>query len=353
MYDGANVPEALGRTAYRIISGGPHQRAHTPPLPPSKSRPRDRRARRWKYWFVNRRPVEAPTPPRRLFPVRAPGLIGLSERVALAGGELVPRSAPGTVTTSCARPCPPARVTRDPRAAGRRRRARALGPSDSCSSGAEAIEVVGEADGRPRGARGSRCPPTRRRVMDLRMPRLDGIGATRLLRGQPSPPAVLVLTTFHADGLVLRALRAGAADSCSRTRRRPRSCGRSGWSTAVTGCSPPSTAADRAGRWRRGRSPTPKGRPVTTRRAQPSRARGRSGGRPRAGERRDRRRTAHERRHRQGARLAAADQARGREPGPDRAADARRRRGLTGSAVRVSVVDAEDHRAAGVPRRGP
>ena len=47
--------------------------------------------------------------------------------------------------------------------------------------------------------------------MDLRMPRLDGIGATRLLRGQPSPPAVLVLTTFHADELVLRALRAGAA----------------------------------------------------------------------------------------------------------------------------------------------
>jgi DNA-binding NarL/FixJ family response regulator len=47
--------------------------------------------------------------------------------------------------------------------------------------------------------------------MDLRMPQLDGIAATRLLRGQPAPPAVLVLTTFDADELVLRALRAGAA----------------------------------------------------------------------------------------------------------------------------------------------
>jgi len=48
-------------------------------------------------------------------------------------------------------------------------------------------------------------------LMDIRMPRLDGIGATRLLRAQPSPPQVIVLTTFDADELVLRALQAGAA----------------------------------------------------------------------------------------------------------------------------------------------
>ena len=47
--------------------------------------------------------------------------------------------------------------------------------------------------------------------MDIRMPVVDGIEATRLLRAQPSPPAVIVLTTFDADELVLRALRAGAA----------------------------------------------------------------------------------------------------------------------------------------------
>jgi DNA-binding NarL/FixJ family response regulator len=47
--------------------------------------------------------------------------------------------------------------------------------------------------------------------MDIRMPQLDGIAATRLLAAQPDPPAVVVLTTFDADELVLRALQAGAA----------------------------------------------------------------------------------------------------------------------------------------------
>ena len=48
-------------------------------------------------------------------------------------------------------------------------------------------------------------------LMDIRMPQLDGIAATRLLRAQAGAPAVLVLTTFQADELVLSALRAGAA----------------------------------------------------------------------------------------------------------------------------------------------
>jgi DNA-binding NarL/FixJ family response regulator len=48
-------------------------------------------------------------------------------------------------------------------------------------------------------------------LMDIRMPQLDGIAATRLLRAQPYAPAVLVLTTFQADELVLSALRAGAS----------------------------------------------------------------------------------------------------------------------------------------------
>ena len=51
-------------------------------------------------------------------------------------------------------------------------------------------------------------------LMDLRMPRVDGITATRRLRGVPSgaarPPEVIVLTTFDADENVLGALRAGA-----------------------------------------------------------------------------------------------------------------------------------------------
>ncbi len=48
-------------------------------------------------------------------------------------------------------------------------------------------------------------------LMDLRMPRVNGITATTRLRRGPAPPAVVVLTTFDADEHVLRALRAGAA----------------------------------------------------------------------------------------------------------------------------------------------
>jgi DNA-binding NarL/FixJ family response regulator len=48
-------------------------------------------------------------------------------------------------------------------------------------------------------------------LMDLRMPRVDGITATRRLRARPSPPDVIVLTTFDTDEYVLGALRAGAS----------------------------------------------------------------------------------------------------------------------------------------------
>ncbi|WP_091558831.1 response regulator [Micromonospora pattaloongensis] len=47
-------------------------------------------------------------------------------------------------------------------------------------------------------------------LMDIRMPRMDGLAATEALRATPHPPEVLVLTTFDADEHVLRALRAGA-----------------------------------------------------------------------------------------------------------------------------------------------
>lgn len=48
-------------------------------------------------------------------------------------------------------------------------------------------------------------------AMDIRMPRLDGIEATRRLLAQPDPPHVLVLTTFDLDEYVYEALRAGAS----------------------------------------------------------------------------------------------------------------------------------------------
>jgi DNA-binding NarL/FixJ family response regulator len=48
-------------------------------------------------------------------------------------------------------------------------------------------------------------------LMDIRMPKLDGLAATELLRARDAAPDVIVLTTFDADEHVLRALRAGAS----------------------------------------------------------------------------------------------------------------------------------------------
>ena len=47
-------------------------------------------------------------------------------------------------------------------------------------------------------------------VMDIRMPKVDGIEATRRLRAHNGAPNVLVLTTFDLDEYVYEALRAGA-----------------------------------------------------------------------------------------------------------------------------------------------
>ena len=47
-------------------------------------------------------------------------------------------------------------------------------------------------------------------LMDVRMPRMDGVAATAALRARPHPPAVVVLTTFDTDDDVFRALAAGA-----------------------------------------------------------------------------------------------------------------------------------------------
>ena len=73
------------------------------------------------------------------------------------------------------------------------------------------IEVVGEA------ADGEEAQVTVRRdrpdvvLMDIRMPRLDGIAATRKLIDHDPALRVLVVTTFDADQNVYEALRAGAS----------------------------------------------------------------------------------------------------------------------------------------------
>lgn len=77
--------------------------------------------------------------------------------------------------------------------------------------GADGIRVVGEAgDGADVPHAVARHSPDVV-LMDLRMPRVDGVAATERLRRAPAAPAVIVLTTFDADDNIVRALRAGAS----------------------------------------------------------------------------------------------------------------------------------------------
>ena len=77
--------------------------------------------------------------------------------------------------------------------------------------GAADLEIVGEAsDGDEVAAAVEQDRPDVV-LMDIRMPRVDGLAATELLRRRGDPPQIIVLTTFHADEYVLRALRAGAS----------------------------------------------------------------------------------------------------------------------------------------------
>ena len=75
----------------------------------------------------------------------------------------------------------------------------------------EGIEVVGEAaDGRAAIEQARRLRPEVV-LMDVRMPILDGIGATREITATNGAPRVLMLTTFDLDEYVYEALRAGAS----------------------------------------------------------------------------------------------------------------------------------------------
>jgi DNA-binding NarL/FixJ family response regulator len=77
-------------------------------------------------------------------------------------------------------------------------------------AGAEDLLIVGEADD------GTEVAPLVAEhapdviLMDIRMPRMDGLAATEEIRGRSGAPEIIILTTFDADEHVIRALRAGA-----------------------------------------------------------------------------------------------------------------------------------------------
>ncbi|SNY50550.1 response regulator [Paractinoplanes atraurantiacus] len=77
--------------------------------------------------------------------------------------------------------------------------------------GAPGIAVVGEADDGDQASAAADAHAPDVVLMDLRMPRVDGITATRRLRARPRPPEIIVLTTFDTDENILHALRAGAS----------------------------------------------------------------------------------------------------------------------------------------------
>nr|WP_307834253.1 response regulator transcription factor [Actinoplanes lichenicola] len=76
--------------------------------------------------------------------------------------------------------------------------------------GKHGVEVVGEAGDGDEAVTAVRAHWPDVVLMDIRMPRVDGVEATRRIRKLPNPPEVVILTTFDVDEFVVESIRNGA-----------------------------------------------------------------------------------------------------------------------------------------------
>ena len=75
----------------------------------------------------------------------------------------------------------------------------------------DGIELVGEASNGREAIDAARAKRPHVVLMDIRMPELDGVEATKIIKAFDEPPAVIILTTFDLDEYVYSSLQAGAS----------------------------------------------------------------------------------------------------------------------------------------------
>src|SRR3954463_10950638 len=114
-------------------------------------------------------------------------------------------------------------------------------------TGEDDIDVVAEAsNGLEAVEKAARFDPTVV-LMDIRMPELDGLQATRRILAADSAARILILTTFDIDEYVYEALHAGASGFVLKDD--PPEQLLAALRTAASGDAPPAPAAPRTGAW--------------------------------------------------------------------------------------------------------
>ena len=138
------------------------------------------------------------------------GLVGLAERATLSGGQSRARTRRGG-RLPASRLVAVAEVSEQIRVLVVDDDALVRAGLSMLLAGVEEITIVGEATDGSEVAHAVAEHEPDVVLMDIRMPGMDGLAATELLRAHDDAPEVIVLTTFEVDDDVLRALRAGAS----------------------------------------------------------------------------------------------------------------------------------------------